>query len=151
MNQALLERIEEAALGLGLAQPPARWNHRGRTRAGLDCIGVGVLSHRDAGLAIVDDYEYGKRPIPGDLFSGLERAGMVQVDPPCPLPGSFLVFLDNGNQPSHGGVCVRHKGQVCVVHASLHTPGRRVAIQALTFSLLDRLHSTWAHRDVIDG
>src|SRR5690606_291727 len=40
------------------------FKHRGRTEAGLDCLGLVVLAFRDIGVDVGDARNYGRRPEP---------------------------------------------------------------------------------------
>lgn len=45
------------------------FRHRGRTKRGLDCAGLGVLAYRDCGVELTDFLLYGREP---------HRDGLVQ-------------------------------------------------------------------------
>lgn len=46
-----------------------RFRHRGRSRTGLDCVGLGVLAYADCGVRVPDFLLYGREPF---------RDGMVK-------------------------------------------------------------------------
>lgn len=64
------------------------WAHQGRTRAGLDCVGLPVLALADCGRSIADVTTYGRNPHGGQLERHLEAAFGA------PIPKSEMVAGD---------------------------------------------------------
>ena len=72
------------------------FHHQGRTRHGVDCIGLVVCAARDAGLALVDRTDYPRDP---NGLLPLELARQFQeVDPA--LAGDILLMRFRG-EPQH--------------------------------------------------
>lgn len=68
------------------------WKHQGRTRSGVDCIGLVVLAGRDCGLDLPLEANYGRfqaywamKPI---LMQHADRAGSAE-------PGDIILFKSN--------------------------------------------------------
>ncbi len=51
-----------------------KWRHRGRTRNGLDCAGLGVLAYHDCGIDLPDYTLYGREPHNDGLIKYLTAA-----------------------------------------------------------------------------
>ena len=70
------------------------FRHMGRSRTGLDCIGLVVVSCRDLGLAVVDARSYDRRP----NYRQMLRAARDQfevIPKSLPLPaGAVAMFRD---------------------------------------------------------
>jgi len=79
-----------------------RWVHQGRTRLGIDCIGLLVLSARDIGLEVDDHTDYQRRSAGDDLLRGFYR-NCTRVAPATMRRGDMLVFSDRV-YPHHAGI-----------------------------------------------
>jgi len=88
------ELIERARAWIGVP-----FHHQGRSRAGIDCIGLPEAILRDAGV-LPAGYDaprnYGRRPI-GELERGLQRWCAAA---PRPVRGCLLAL----RWPAHGGI-----------------------------------------------
>jgi cell wall-associated NlpC family hydrolase len=83
------------------------WIHQGRTRLGVDCIGLVLLAARNAGLDLPNHLgirlpaNYSRSPSI-DLFSLVERH-CIQVD--TEVAGALLFFqFDRDKYPRHFGI-----------------------------------------------
>lgn len=86
-----------------------RWRHRGRSRTGLDCIGLLVAVGRDLGLSVEDtDREYRKTP-DIKLFLDMIRRQTVEGSMNYIRTGSILM-LRQGVYPCHCGFAVFDPG-----------------------------------------
>lgn len=75
------------------------FHHQGRKAgAGLDCIGLVVVSLRAVGKAVNDRFDYGVRPDGKSLEAALIEHGAVRVCDVC--AGDVLLFRYD-NQPQH--------------------------------------------------
>jgi len=67
------------------------WKHQGRSRTGLDCIGLTVLAGRDCGLSVPLTATYGRQQAYWQLKPGLvewcKRIG-------TPEPGAIVLYKD---------------------------------------------------------
>lgn len=130
--------LDEAARGY-VGVP---WRHLGRSREGLDCIGLVLLAARDCGLDAVDPAPYAREPSSQRL-----RQELAQVLDEVPVadarPGDVLVF-NLGLYAGHIGVRAEHPAYrvASVIHA--YAPRRRVVEEPL--ASLDAGTLTGAYR-----
>jgi cell wall-associated NlpC family hydrolase len=91
------------------------WRHLGRSRAGLDCIGLVLVAARDAGLSLPDPAPYEREPADARLVLEASRLAR-RVSPPA--PGDVLVFRTTCHV-GHVGICATHPlhGVPSVIHA----------------------------------
>lgn len=88
------ELVREARSWVG-----TRFRHQGRTRNGVDCIGLLVCSARAVGLELVDRTDYARRPDGRQLAAEL-RAQLVPIELAAALPGDVLL-LSFDRSPGH--------------------------------------------------
>jgi hypothetical protein len=105
------------------------WRHLGRSREGLDCIGLVLLAARDCGLAADDPAPYAREPSSQRLRAGL-AAVLDEVPIAAARRGDVLVF-NLGLYAGHLGVLAFHPGYFVpsVIHA--FAPRRRVVEEPL--------------------
>ena len=92
------------------------WRHQGRSRLGLDCAGLIVLTARDLGLSDHDRTGYG-RHAQGLGFVDAFREAMDPVPLSSMRPGDVLLFADEA-YPCHCGILSEARG---VPHLSTPT------------------------------
>ena len=112
------EAFVEAARGwLGVP-----WRHLGRTRAGVDCIGLVLVAAAAAGLDIEDPAPYAREPQGAALMHGVLAHGTRVTET---RPGDVLVFR-MGLYGGHVGIATTHRtfGGPAVLHA--YAPHRHV-------------------------
>jgi cell wall-associated NlpC family hydrolase len=130
--------LDEAARGY-VGVP---WRHLGRSREGLDCIGLVLLAARDCGIDAPDPGAYAREPSSQRL-----RQELAQVLDEVPLaaarPGDVLVF-NLGLYAGHIGIRAEHPDYrvPSVIHA--YAPRRRVVEEPL--ASLDAGTLTGAYR-----
>lgn len=130
------ERILEA--GRGLVGIP--WHHLGRTREGVDCVGLVLLAYRAAGLELEDSrYPRGHRG--PELLEHIARQGR-EVYAGAALPGDVLLFAD-GLHVCHLGLASTMHGEPAVIHA--HLRRRRVREEPLSAGMGDLLRTAFRH------
>lgn len=119
------ERLVEAARGwIGV-----RWRHLGRSRTGVDCIGLVLLALRDCGVHLPDPAPYPREPQGTRLLRGIEqharRVSTIE-------PGNVLLFR-LGLYGGHVGIASVHPqyGQPAVIHAYARQ-GEQVCEQLMT-------------------
>ncbi len=115
------------------------WRHLGRTRQGLDCIGLLLLAARDCGLTVNDPgaYAVGHR---GPALAEALRTRLVRVPLGAARDGDVLTFRD-GLHVAHVGLRSTLHGRPAVIHA--HTGRGRVMEEALAFQLADDLRAAY--------
>jgi cell wall-associated NlpC family hydrolase len=103
------------------------WRHLGRTRAGVDCIGLVLLAAADAGLTLPDPAPYQREPQGQRLLDGIRAHAQRVV---VAEPGDILVFR-MGIYGGHVGIATVHRtyGGPGVLHA--YAPRRHVVEQQM--------------------
>lgn len=111
------------------------WRHLGRTRAGVDCIGLVLLSAAEAGLSLPDPAPYAREPQGAALLTGALAHGARVAQA---RPGDVLLF-SMGLYAGHIGIATTHPvfGVPAVLHA--YAPHRKVVEQAMDAELTKAL------------
>jgi len=77
------------------------YRHQGRTKRGVDCLGLLVCSARDFGLTVVDNLAYGRKPCHETMKEGL-LDHMVKINRADLRPGDVLyIRWPNDPHPLH--------------------------------------------------
>lgn len=104
------DMVEEARKWVGTP-----WRHQGRTRVGVDCVGLLVVCARAIGLEVEDRTDYGQSPTNDSLLrhlsSYLTKAHNNQI-----LPGRIGLFTEN-RFPCHVGIFSDVDGAPHLIHA----------------------------------
>jgi len=90
-----------------------RWVHQGRSRNGLDCVGLILVAARDLGLEIPDMPGYRRTPDPQKFIGHIFANSNPETET---VPGHFGVFRD-GTQPCHAGIFAEKNGVTTLIHA----------------------------------
>jgi cell wall-associated NlpC family hydrolase len=106
------EFVEAARNWMGV-----RWVHQGRSRMGVDCVGLVLVAACDMGIIIPDLTGYRRTPHP-DVF--VNHVRQVTIPATQPLPGHIGVFRD-GNQPCHVGIFAERHDKPSLIHAYIGT------------------------------
>lgn len=98
-----------------------RWHHQGRSRAGVDCIGLLVLVAQDLGLPVLDQTDYSHQP-DGQRLQAALAEHLQPIDTPEPgavllmrfqqLPQHVALMADSGDiihAYAHARRVVRHR------------------------------------------
>ena len=107
------------------------WRHLGRTRAGVDCIGLVLVAAAAAGLEIEDPAPYAREPQGAALMHGVLAHGVRVAEARA---GDVLVFR-MGLYGGHVGIATTHRtyGGPGVLHA--YAPHRHVVEQPMDADL----------------
>lgn len=90
------------------------FQHQGRTRAGIDCIGLVLNVGWQLGFLPRDYDVQGYSRIPdGRLFAECDR---LLVAIPAPVYGCVVTMRFDG-EPQHVGIVGEHKGHPTLIHA----------------------------------
>ena len=112
-----------------------KWRHRGRSRYGVDCIGLVVLALAAAGVATRDRQDYGRSP----WNDGLRQELLDHFGEPVGdwQPGDIaLMHWDGNREPGHVGLLGDYPaGGLSLIHS--------YSLISVTEHRLDR---TWAAR-----
>jgi len=98
------------------------WRHQGRTRSGIDCVGLVVCVAHALHLSDYDSTGYSRRA-QGQGFVEHFRSNMDSVAIPEARPGDVLVFADQA-YPCHCGFLTERLGHPYLLHA--HATRRQV-------------------------
>lgn len=91
------------------------WRHQGRTRRGIDCVGLIIRVGREVGVMDYDVSSYQRRTV-GVEFLHHFRAAMDEVGIRGMAPGDVLVLRD-GVYPCHSAILASKDGRSTIVHA----------------------------------
>ena len=107
------------------------WRHLGRSRTGVDCIGLLLLAAREAGWELPDPAPYAREPQGTRLLNGILAHGdrVSEV-----MPGDVLLFR-MGLYGGHVGIASAHPawGVPACLHA--YAPRRQVVEQPMDAEL----------------
>src|SRR5512134_2863655 len=112
-----LDVVIEARRWLGVP-----WRHQGRSRAGIDCVGLIAVVARALGISSYDYTSYGRRAH-GQAFVHHFAENMTPIRVTDALPGDVLLFADHA-YPCHCGFSTRQFEQPHLLHA--HATRRKV-------------------------
>jgi cell wall-associated NlpC family hydrolase len=120
----MMDTTPEHVVAAARAYLGVRWHHQGRSRAGLDCIGLIVRVAHDLGLSLADVHGYGRHPDGDRLLAGL-RTHCVERSGAAPAPG-MVALMRFDIDPQHLAIVVPYAvdSGLAIVHAL--APARRV-------------------------
>ena len=99
-----------------------KYRHQGRSREGVDCIGLPVCVRAELGLPPMDATGYAKRTVDSEMLDFC-RANMVPVDRASLQPGDLLVQMTG--QLRHIAIVGDYPGGgLSIIHA--HLPNKKV-------------------------
>lgn len=114
------------------------WVHQGRTRSGIDCVGLIVKSAEECGISVSDRADYGRRqsymqlrPLLQDYCDRVEY----------PIPGDIILFKNSSTLHLAVVSKVRNEKIVRVVQAYGH--GSKVVENGLGFPALQIWRIRW--------
>lgn len=113
------------------------WRHQGRTRAGIDCVGLLIVVAQDLGIDDGFDFRaYSRRPdgraLRELMVDKLDRAAAI-------APGRIGLFAQAGTYPCHVGVF----GDRTMIHA--HALNRKVVEHRLSDEWRCRLRGVFRY------
>lgn len=118
-----------------------RWHHLGRTREGMDCVGLVLAAYRDCGVLLDDYASYARGHRGDDMLAHIAGQGRrVPID--ATADGDVLLFTDS-LYVCHMGIRSTRYGEPAVVHAKL--PRRRVTEEPLTGDTWTALRFAFRH------
>jgi len=108
----------DAAIKAARAYVGCQWRHRGRSKFGIDCIGLMVKAMQAGGITMQDRLDYGREP----WNDGLERELNNHFGEPvntAPQAGDIaLIHLPNHPAPSHIGLIGERDGRLTLIHSA---------------------------------
>ncbi len=111
-----------------------KWRHQGRTREGVDCVGLIVVVGHALGLSKYDYGEYGRDP-DGSFIEHFDAVA-ESVSRGDKQPGDIAIFTD-AKFPGHVGWFSMNRGNLTVIHS--HASRRKVVEEVFDFELKDKL------------
>lgn len=95
-----------------------RWRHRGRSRYGIDCIGLIVASLKAAGFTMRDRVDYGREP----WRDGLEREMHEHFGDPIPRAewragDVAMMRWENRPEAGHVGLIAQGPHGLTLIHS----------------------------------
>lgn len=126
-----IEIVEAARSYLGV-----RWVHEGRSRAGMDCIGLVCRVGTDLGVEYEDMKGYDRVPN-GQVFVNHVKKYLTPNRSGLILPGS-VGLIRQSRYPCHAGIFSEKDGETYFIHAFLprHKVVEERFIQAPDFGLV---------------
>lgn len=100
-----------------------RWKHQGRTREGVDCVGLIVNSMIANGKPVDDFTGYTRRPSSDKFLTYFLDRGGVYTKKQNVAEGDILIFSEK-SYPCHVGFYSIKNGNPHLLHA--HLPKRKV-------------------------
>ena len=77
------------------------FRHRGRSRLGVDCVGLGVLAYADCGVAVPDFRLYGREPHRDGLVARMTLA-LGEPVAVAPVAVRFCIFFSRSTWDNSG-------------------------------------------------
>lgn len=93
-----------------------KWRHRGRTRYGIDCIGLVVASTAAGGVIMRDRVDYGREP----WNDGLEREMLEHFGEPVHdwRPGDIAMMRwEDRSEAGHVGIIADNSYGLSLIHS----------------------------------
>ena len=104
-----------------------RWLHQGRSKEGVDCVGLIICVGQELCMPIVDFKHYSRRPTAINFMDKFEESGGIRIAHNQARDGDVAVYAQYG-YPCHCGI-ISDKG---VIHAFM--PHKRVVEEKFTSS-----------------
>lgn len=95
-----------------------KWRHQGRTREGIDCIGLPAVIGLALSISNYDVEGYDREPSATEFLPHFTAGGGIRINPRDRKDGDLAVFHQRG-YPCHCGILATLRGQPSVVHASM--------------------------------
>jgi len=118
------------------------WRHQGRSRSGIDCIGLVITLAHELGLSDFDTHAYNRSPDGVNFLSGF-KSHMDRVPPGDEKPGDVVVLRDQ-TLPCHCGILVWFRNTFYLVHAAAKS--RKVVMDLFDGDLKSRKIAIFRYR-----
>lgn len=115
-----------------------RWRHQGRTRYGIDCIGLVILVAHELGLSDHDCTDYSRIPDGRQLRQALE----CHLQPTTDQQPGDVVLMRFAREPQHVGILT----DIGLIHAYAAT--RKVIEHRIDKNWSDRIVAAYSFRGI---
>lgn len=122
------------------------WRHQGRTKRGIDCIGLIIVVAHEMGLSDFDVTDYGRQAHGYKFEEGFELH-MDRKPIPAAVPGNALILRDS-RFPCHCGIVSSISGVPHLIHA--HAAHRKVIEEPFQEHILNNRRGCFAFRGVTE-
>lgn len=122
-----------------------KWQHQGRSKAGIDCIGLIVVVARELGIADTDEFGYSRDPKGHALVSRFANE-MDSIPLSAILPGDVLLFADS-MYPCHCAFVTKRNESLYILHA--HATRRKVLEEHYSFEWLKKIRKAYRFKGLI--
>jgi cell wall-associated NlpC family hydrolase len=122
------------------------WRHQGRSRRGIDCVGVVIMLAHELGLSDFDTTAYARSPNGVDFLTGFKKH-MDRVAPGEERPGDVVVMRDSV-LPCHCGVLVQFRGETHLIHAAARR--KKVVIEPFKGGIKAKKIAVFRYRGLVD-
>ena len=95
-----------------------QFRHHGRTRDGVDCVGLIIICAQDCGYTGYtpnEEFEYSKQPRTGQLRAVIERHLGKPINEPPQVNDVVLMTINNAEV--HCGIITTHPHGIGIIHA----------------------------------
>lgn len=93
-----------------------RFQHQGRSRAGMDCAGLLIRVAQDLGLSSFDWRGYGRLP-EADRMREVMRAHCIELAPDVGPSLGLVALMRFDAEPQHLAILVDHPNGLGIIHA----------------------------------
>jgi len=107
-----------AAIDCARAYVGCKWRHRGRSKFGIDCIGLMVKAMQAGGIVMRDRVDYGREPWNDGLEKELLNHFGEAVNHPPKAGDIALILMPNNPAPSHIGLIGELNGRLTLIHSA---------------------------------
>jgi len=128
------EIVNEARKWIG-----TRWQHQGRSTAGLDCVGLLIVIAHTLDLSAFDFRAYGRRPDGTRLVHHFDEQLQAVGNDARELGDALL--LTERRFPCHCGILAERDGHETIIHA--HAARRQVVEEPFTLEWRQRWLQTY--------
>jgi cell wall-associated NlpC family hydrolase len=119
------------------------WRHQGRSRLGVDCVGLVTLVAKDLKLFEYDDITYSRYPDGKTFLQNFRNSPLKQISVIDATTGDVVIFKDN-IYPCHCGI-LAEDGHL--IHA--YAARRRVVREYMNTDLSDKIVAAFRFPDIL--
>lgn len=135
------ERLAFIAEARSYVSPSVRFRHQGRSRRGVDCAGLLLVSMAAIGRPIQDLASYGREPLNGGLRTMLV-ANLGEPVPKTSMRVGDVVMMRFLGAPTHVGLIANHPhGGLSLIHSFAQV--KKVVEHGIDAEWMDHIVEVW--------